>query len=267
MNQPGGMGRRRRGPRIAAIGDSVTLGVGDRPGHGHGAGWAGLLAHALGAQTYLNLAANGTRARGLLQTQVPGALMQRPDIVCVTAGGNDVLRGDFDPHEVERCLTEALTRLARPGRLVLVMRLDAIAIFSLLGKQVSEVMARRIELANGAIAAAAHASGAVLVDGPTVTSALGASAWHIDRIHPSPAGHRALTQAALQAVAEQWPQTRDLPEAGPRPSMPRRAWWLVRQGLPWVAKRSRDLVPQVAAVVTHELLEERRGRLRQHTAA
>jgi hypothetical protein len=41
-----------------------------------------------------------------------------------------------------------------------------------------------------------------------------------------------------------------------------RGWWLARQGLPWIAKRSRDLIPQMAQVVTHELLEERRAKAR-----
>lgn len=249
-----------RGPRIVALGDSVTLGVGDRPVPGIGAGWAAHAAYVLGASEYVNLAANGVRARDLMRTQVPSALMHQPDVVLFTAGGNDVMRGDFDPDEVCAHLRDAIERLSRPGRVLVTVGLDRIGLFALLGRHVDTVMARRIGQANAAIAAAVAGTDTILIDGASEFASLGPAAWHIDRIHPSPTGHRALAVAAARATG--LPAVREVTAPGRAPSLPAKAAWLAVRGLPWIAKRSRDLIPQAARVVTHELLEERRERRR-----
>ncbi|MCB2412738.1 SGNH/GDSL hydrolase family protein [Demequina sp. TTPB684] len=252
--------RPTQGPRVVALGDSITLGVGDSALPGIGAGWAAHLAYAIGASEFTNLAANGTRARDLALTQVPTALMARPDVVLMTVGGNDVLRGDFSPAEITEHLRDALSRFERPGRQIVMISLDRIAAFSVLGRRVSTVMGRRIGLANAAISAAIAGTGVRMVDGAEVFARLGTSAWHVDRIHPSPGGHRALALEALRQVSHCYAQTAAVVPSGPGPSLISRAWWMTHNGVPWVAKRSRDLVPQVARVVTHELLEERRAK-------
>ena len=251
-----------RGPRVVALGDSITLGIGDSPLEGIGAGWAAHVAHALGASTYVNLAANGTRARSLGTSQVPTGLMHRPDIVLMTVGGNDVLRGDFSPSEITEKVSDALARLRRPGRQIVMIGLDRIALFSLLGDHVSKVMARRVGQTNGALDTAVAGTGVVWINGAEVFTRVGEAAWHIDRIHPSPLGHRALAAEAIKALDGAFTQVNEIVEPGGRPTVPAQAWWLARRGLPWIAKRSRDLIPQVAQVVTHELLEKRRSRVR-----
>lgn len=246
------------GPRVVALGDSVTLGIGDSTHPGIGAGWAAHVAHALGASAFVNLAANGTRARDLGATQIPSGLMARPDIVLMTVGGNDVLRGDFCPSEVTAHLRDALDRFERPGREIVMISLDRIAAFSFLGPRVATVMGRRIGQANAAIAAALAGTSVHLIHGAEVFGGLGTAAWHIDRIHPSPEGHRALAREALRHVLDSFGPMAPIVPAGAPPSLASRAWWMTHNGVPWIAKRSRDLLPQMARVVTHELLEERR---------
>ena len=254
--------RTPRGPRVVAMGDSITLGIGDAAVPGVGAGWAAHVAHSIGASSFANLAENGTRARSLGLSQVPTGLMQRPDVVLLTVGGNDVLRGDFSPPEITERVSDALARLRRPGREIVMISLDKIAAFDLLGRRVSTVMARRVGQVNGALGRAAAGTDVHWINGAEVFAHLGASAWHIDRIRPSAEGHRALAEAALGELASRYPQVRPINAPGARPSLVARAWWLARQGLPWLAKRSRDLIPQMAQVVTHELLEERRAKVR-----
>ncbi|WP_159449207.1 GDSL-type esterase/lipase family protein [Demequina sp. NBRC 110055] len=241
------------GPRVVAIGDSITLGVGDGLEEAWGrVGWAAHVAHATGASEFLNLAANGTRARDLA-TQVPDALAARPDIVLCTVGGNDALRGDFDAAEVERCTQDALNRLAYPGRTVVIATIDRIGLFDLLPGAIATVMARRAGAVNEALRAAARATSATLLDGSVIFDAVGSHAWHIDRIHPSPCGHRALAAAALPPLAPAWPQRRVIAPAAHPPGLPSRVWWLARRGAPWAVRRSRDLLPQVIGVVAAEL--------------
>lgn len=260
-------GRPVCGPRIVALGDSVTLGIGDSTHPGIGAGWAAHVAHALGASAYVNLAANGTRARDLSATQLPSALMARPDIVLMTVGGNDVLRGDFSPPEIAAHVRDTVARLERPKREIVMISLDRIAAFSVLGPRITGVMARRIGHANDAIRGAIAGTRVHLLDGGAVFARLGPTAWHIDRIHPSPEGHRALTVAALTRLSPWFPTVAPIAPAGALPSLASRAWWMMHNGAPWLAKRSRDLLPQMARVVTHELLEERRTRARPAISA
>lgn len=98
-----------------AMGDSITLGVGD---DGRGAtsdrGWAAHVARALRSDGFVNLAKIGTRARDLADDQVPRALALRPELVLMSIGGNDVLRGDFSPWEVEGSTGDAIRTLAPP---------------------------------------------------------------------------------------------------------------------------------------------------------
>lgn len=240
------------GPVVVALGDSITLGVGDGDDASWGrAGWAAHVAHATGAPSFTNLAANGVRARDLA-AQIPDALACGPDVVLATVGGNDALRGDFDPDEVAAHTRHALTSLCGERRTVMLVTIDRIGLFDLLPRPIAAVMARRAQAVNAALAWAANDTGAILVDGSVIFASVGASAWHIDRIHPSPRGHRALAQASL-AHLEEWPQRHAITPAAHPPSRAARTWWLARRGIPWATRRSRDLLPQVLGVVATEL--------------
>ncbi|WP_188192106.1 SGNH/GDSL hydrolase family protein [Nonomuraea sp. SYSU D8015] len=114
--------------RIAALGDSVTVGLGDSvPGRG----WAGFLAEALAPAELSNLAVCGARVADVVRGQLPRALALRPSVATVLVGVNDTLRGDFaPPHRGRRRRQErrglprhgavrrrrAPDRPARPGR-------------------------------------------------------------------------------------------------------------------------------------------------------
>lgn len=251
------------GPVVVALGDSITLGVGDGVHEPHGrAGWASHTATAVGAARFVNLARNGMRAHDLAGSPLVQALAARPDIVLVTAGGNDVLRGDYDAARVESELHGCLLELSHPGRTVLTLTLDRIGLFELLPPAVAAVMARRVDTLNGAIRAAAVGTGTLVIDGAAVFRGAGAKAWHIDRVHPSPSGHRAIAAAAVDRLSPWWPPAVAIPAAPPPPRLMDRVQWLVRHGAPWAMHRSRDLIPEVAQAVARDVIAERRTRLR-----
>lgn len=241
---------RSTGPRcVVALGDSVTVGVGDRVGPDQHPGWAGHLATALGARTFHNLASIGARARDVRDRQLALAMELRPELITLLIGGNDVLRGDFDAVGVGRDIGVVCEALARiDASIVVVLLHDPRE--SLPGpKLVRSVLARRAHATNSAISEALADMPHVRVVDPTGRlDAADRSLWHIDRMHPGPLGHRAMARMVIGEL-DCWPVCAAVP-AAPRtsPGRARQAAWLVRHGVPWFAKRSRDLLPELARV-------------------
>jgi hypothetical protein len=123
------------------------------------------------------------------------------------------------------------------------------------------VMGTRIDRANEALRLACEGRRVHLIDGAHVFRQAGPQAWHVDRIHPSQLGHRALATAAVEALSDTWPRVASYAEPRAMPGMASRVAWLAFHGAPWLAKRSVDLIPQVASVVTQELRAEKRARV------
>ena len=243
---------------MVAMGDSVTFGVGDGAQWPDGmSGWAAHVATALGASRYLNVAHNGVRARHLMASQVPTVVAQKPDIVLFTVGGNDVMRGDFSPDEIAASLRRVFVRLDRPGTDVVTLTLDDIKIFKAFGSRIQRIMERRVAATNNAIREACVGTGVHVLDGAEVFESVGPRAWHIDRIHPSPDGHRALASRAVESLAARWRRVAEPTPARPSPSLAMRAGWLTVYGAPFVVKRSMDFVPQLAEVFRSEMRAER----------
>ncbi|WP_062079081.1 GDSL-type esterase/lipase family protein [Demequina globuliformis] len=245
--------------RVAALGDSITLGVGDGTRDQWGAvGWARHAADAWGAADYLCLAANGARARDL-PAQAATALAWEPHVVLCSIGGNDALRGDFDAVDVHGACEEAFGSLTRAGHTVVVATIDRIGLFDLLPRGIAAVMASRAGAVNEALTAAAAATGARIVNGALAMGATGSRGWHVDRIHPSPEGHRALAAEALAVMCDRLPAMHSISPAPGPPSRAAQAWWLARHGTPWALRRSTDLLPAIAAVIAAEWVATRTG--------
>jgi len=260
-------GRARSG--LVALGDSITVGVGDTVGPDavHGAGWAAHLAWVLGVEAFTNLATNGARSRDVAGAQLDAALPLRPRLATVFVGGNDVLRSDFDAQctlaDLRRCLGELL----RAGTDVVLVRLPVIGLFELAPRPVRHVMRRRIAAVNAAVDTAVDAAvdgpgRVVVVDAAAAIAPAGKRAWHIDRVHPSPAGHRRLASGVAGELARLDPVYE--PAAGARlpavpapPSARQRTVWLVRAGLPWCVRRGKDFLPGLVRSVVHDLRAER----------
>ncbi|WP_020017819.1 SGNH/GDSL hydrolase family protein [Promicromonospora sukumoe] len=281
--------------RLVALGDSITVGVGDTVGQDalHGPGWAAHLAAVLGVDEFTNLATNGARSRDVADTQLDAALALRPRLATVLVGGNDVLRSDFDARftlaDLHRCVGE----LCRAGTDVVLVRLPVIGLFELAPRLVRRVMRRRVASINAAVDEVAGASVApsssvgrtetgpstdrsqcngpssnpaaagrvVVVDAVEAIAPAGEKAWHVDRVHPSPAGHRRLAVGVAGELAgldpAYAPDAARLPGAPDPPSARQRLVWLVRAGLPWCVRRGRDFVPGLLRSVVQDLRAER----------
>src|SRR3978361_1087314 len=110
--------------RYVALGDSFTEGIGDpeplSPG-GH-RGWADRVAEVLSEQNddfaYANLAVRGRLLQQILNEQIEPALALRPDLITISAGGNDIIRPNTDPDEVASRLEKGVEKLHSRGATV-----------------------------------------------------------------------------------------------------------------------------------------------------
>ena len=79
--------------RVAALGDSLTEGLGDPGADGAWRGWAPLLAGSLApvaeAVDLRNLAVSGARTADVLHRQLPLARQHRPQLASVLVGVNE----------------------------------------------------------------------------------------------------------------------------------------------------------------------------------
>jgi len=75
-----------------ALGDSVSVGMGDPAPEGGWRGWPALLASGLHDPDLHNLAVLGGQSAEVERSQLPAALALKPDVASVVCGLNDTLR-------------------------------------------------------------------------------------------------------------------------------------------------------------------------------
>ncbi|MCX4749360.1 SGNH/GDSL hydrolase family protein [Kitasatospora sp. NBC_01287] len=249
---------RARTVRFAALGDSLTEGVGS-PDQGGWRGWSALLAPALATDptlvTHLNLAASGARATELTMRQLPSALDLRPHLAAVLVGGNDTLRAEFDIARTAAALDTVLGALAAQGAVLLTACLpDPGALLGLPGP-LARPLARRMASVNAVVHELSHRHAAVHLHLAQLPWLADRALLSADRLHPSPAGHLLIARRFHQLLAEAGHPLGPPPAAVRAPAPPGRAadlWWLATRGTAWLARRSVDLLPGLLALAATE---------------
>src|SRR4051812_28421026 len=137
--------------RFVALGDSITVGMGDPLPDGGWRGWAALLAGSLPGADFQNLAISGALIADVYRDQVPRALALRPDIVSMVVGVNDTLRRGFDVDALRERLAASVGVLTAGGAVVLTIRQpDPGVMFGLPGA-LARPLARRVRAINAAM--------------------------------------------------------------------------------------------------------------------
>ena len=217
---------------FVALGDSITVGMGDPAPGGGWRGWAALLAGTLAEPEVHNLARLGALAADVERVQLPAAMTLRPDVASVVVGINDTLRGDFDPERTGSSVARTVAALRAAGAQVLTMRLpDPGQMFGLPGA-LSRPLARRMRAVNVAVDKVARQHGTVHLDAvrdpATYKQVLERGPAAPERARPPP--HR------LPLPHPSWPRpaTRSAPAptrsrpARRRPGWPKPAGWPLR---------------------------------------
>jgi lysophospholipase L1-like esterase len=243
--------------RFAALGDSVTEGLGDPLPGGGWRGWAALLAEGLGSP-FANYASSGATTIRVLEEQLPPALAFRPAVASVVVGVNDVLRPGFDPAAIEDRLETVVCSLQAAGAVVLTCRMPDAGQMLRLPKTLRRPLARRTDGLNGAVQAVAERNRTVhidLADHPAVSDR---AAWHVDRLHPNERGHRVMAREFAGALEARGVPLRAMPSAQPGGGAVSRpfehAWWLATKGTGWVIDRGTDMVPYLLGLAAREAL-------------
>ena len=251
---------------FAALGDSITLGIGDPVGGGRSwRGWAALLADGLTDPELHILAASGACAVEIERDQLPRALTLRPDVASVIFGINDTLRPSFDPELIASSAERTVAALRAAGAQVLTMRLpDAGRMLGLPGV-LARPLARRTHQLNAVLDAVSSRFGTLHFDAAGTPETYDRRMWAVDRLHPNERGHRLIARSFhnLLAVAGHPVGPPPDPEpANPPPSRLAEIAWMATKGTAWVVRRSTDLVPYLLAMAAAEMLGSARGRSR-----
>lgn len=230
--------------RYVAIGDSFTEGIGDPEPNSPGGhrGWADRVAEVLSSTTeefsYANLAVRGKLMRQIADEQVEPALALRPDLITISAGGNDVIRPGTDPDEIATRFDAAARRLRSDGATVVIFTGTDVG-FS----PVFRSIRGKVAIYNENLRAIAERYECIVADQWALTAIQDARMWAPDRLHLAPLGHHTIARMVLTALNVE----NDLQPMEPEP-LPVRTWrqartedlsWAREYLVPWVIRRIR----------------------------
>ncbi|HEX6367035.1 MAG TPA: SGNH/GDSL hydrolase family protein [Agromyces sp.] len=230
--------------RYVAIGDSFTEGIGDPepsvPG-GH-RGWADRVAEQLSQGTddfaYANLAIRGRLIQQIIDEQIEPALAHRPDLITISAGGNDVIRPRTDPDEIAARFEYAVDRLSR-DRATIVLFTGVDVGFS----PVFRGIRGKVAIYNENLRAIARKYDCIVADQWALAEIQDPRMWAPDRLHLNALGHHTVARMVLAALNVE----NDLEPMKPEP-LPARTWrrarvedlsWAREYLVPWVLRRIR----------------------------
>jgi lysophospholipase L1-like esterase len=231
--------------RFVAIGDSFTEGIGDpEPSSPGGSrGWADRVADVLAEGTddfaYANLAVRGRLLQQIIDRQVEPALELRPDLISISAGGNDLLRPGSDPDEVAGRLEGAVERLVADDATVVLFTGPDVGMTPVLGR----IRAKAAIYNENIRAIAARHDAVVVADMWAIRELRETRMWAADRLHFSPLGHHTIARAVLATLNV----PNDLEPYSPEP-MHSISWrqarvddigWAREYLVPWVIRRIR----------------------------
>ena len=245
----------RSQPTFVVLGDSAAFGTGDEINKGNFRGWAGFLADAFqDGCDYYNFSRPGAKSSEVLAVQLPKALRQNPDICAVIVGGNDMLRNGFDPIDLYNNLRTCCQQLLAMGSEIIMVELHDPNKLLKLPKLMRRVLSRRVNAVNAVYRKVALEFEIVTIKTRAINDVHNLRNWHIDRMHPGPAGHFMLARSiAMQLRQRGWAISLPYELSMTHKSRAEKIKWMLRNGTPWFLKRSVDLLPAALILMAFEI--------------
>jgi lysophospholipase L1-like esterase len=230
--------------RYVALGYSFTEGIGDPESRSPGGnrGWADRVAEVLSSQvddfSYANLAVRGKLIQQILDEQLEPALALKPDLITLSAGGNDVIRPGTDPDVIAAKLDSAVAQLAATGATIVLFTGTDVGFSPVFNR-----LRGKIAIFNENIRRVAKRHGALVADQWALTEIQDARMWDRDRLHMGPLGHHTVARMVLDTLGVE----NDLQPMQPEP-LRARTWrkartedlvWAREYFVPWVIRRIR----------------------------
>ena len=205
-------------------------------------GWADRVAEALSARThdfaYANLAIRGRLLQQISDEQVDAALALKPDLISVSAGGNDIIRPGTDPDDISNRFETMIERLRSDGATVVMFNGPDVGMTPVLGR-----VRGKVAIYNENLRAVAQRHDAVVADMWALRELKDPRMWAPDRLHFSPMGHHRIAIMVLDALNVEHDLVPDAPE--PLTRVPWRQarvediGWAREYFVPWVLRRIR----------------------------
>jgi lysophospholipase L1-like esterase len=226
------------------MGDSFTEGIGDSEPSSPGGyrGWADRVAEELGRTkpdfAYANLAVRGRLLQQIVDHQLAPCLALKPDLVTLSAGGNDLIRPGGDPDALAEKLDFVVQLLAMDGATVVLFNGPDTG-SSVLGR-----IRSKVAIYNENLRTVAARHDAIIADMWSLRQLSDPQMWDADRLHFSPLGHHTIAAMVLDALNVD----HTLEPLQPKP-LPPRTWREARSGdlvwareyfVPWVLRRLRN---------------------------
>jgi lysophospholipase L1-like esterase len=249
--------------RYVALGDSISVGMGDPLPEGGWRGWPALLATGLPEPQMHNFAVLGAQTADIECDQLPRALALKPDVASVVCGLNDTLRGGFDPARTGAAVSRVVQALKAQGAEVLTMRMPDPGAMLGIPQSLARPLARRMHAVNAALDEVAAEHGTLHFDAAADTEAYQRRNWSVDRLHPNERGHRLIARrfhALLEEAGFPVAPPPDLEPTSLPPTRREEITWMATKGTAWVLKRSTDLVPALLALAVRDWLTTVRAR-------
>jgi len=240
---------------FTALGDSITLGLGDPVPAGGWRGWAVFLAEGLPGGQLHNLATTGAQAADVERSQLPRALELRPDVASVVVGINDTLRRGFDPARVHDALAHVIGSLRAAGAVVLTMRLPDPGRMLGMPTALARPLGGRIRELNQIMDQLAAQFGTLHFDAAEDSQVYDRCMWSVDRLHPSERGHRHIACRFHDQLAAHGHPVGPRPGTEPTSPPPTRRdefTWMATKGTKWVLRRCTDLLPYLVAMAVRD---------------
>lgn len=188
--------------RIAVLGDSSVTAPGvDGPEEI----WVTLVCERLAADYHVDLrsfAEGGSKTADLIETQMEDAILFGPDIIFVSVGANDVIKG-VPKRRFEQGLDRLIAELADTGATVIQSGVGELGSIPRLAPPLANMMSRRARRFDGVHWKVAESHGTVVVDQRSDDIDIwyrDRDLWSPDLFHVSAAGHARWANTVWETV-------------------------------------------------------------------